>query len=85
MLKNGSGTTIANIGFVNNIAPSAKAKITFDVGPAPIKRNLDIFFALLNCSSSGSTKPANIAMNMANPPVLIPIFSKTPTIPCAPS
>ncbi len=47
--------------------------------------NFEIFFALLNSSSSGSTNPANIAINIANPPVLILIFSSVATIPWAPS
>jgi len=81
----GSGRTNAKIGFVNNRAPKANAKITFEVAPAPITLSFDIFFALSNSSSSGSTNPANNAIKTANPPVLIFIFSKDATIPWAPS
>ena len=68
-------------GFVNKIAPKANAKITFDVAPAPITLSFDIFLALSNSFSSGSTNPANSAIKIANPPVLIFIFSKVATIP----
>ena len=62
-----------------------KEKRTFEVAPAPMTRSREIFFALANSSSSGSTNPANKAMKTANPPVLIFIFSNVATIPCAPS
>ena len=54
---------------------------TFDVAPAPITLRRDIFFAFANYSSSGSTNPANNAIKIANPPVLILIFSNVATIP----
>src|SRR3972149_11434524 len=76
----GSGNTIAKRGFVSRIAPNAKEKITFDVAPAPITLSFEIFFALLNSSSSGSTNPANRAMKIAKPPVFILIFSNVATL-----
>jgi len=77
--------TIPKSGFVNIIAPKTIANNTFDVAPAPITLNFEIFLAFSNSSSSGSTNPANNAINIANPPVLIFIFSNAATMPCAPS
>ena len=67
------------------MAPKTNAKITLAVAPAPMTLNFEIFLALLNSSSSGSTNPANMAIKIANPPVFILIFSSAATIPWAPS
>jgi hypothetical protein len=45
---------MAKNGFVNKIAPNTKANITFDVAPAPMTLNFEIFLAFSNSSSSGS-------------------------------
>jgi len=66
-------------------AVAKNAKISSKTVARSITLSFDIFFALSNSSSSGSTNPANNAIKTANPPVLIFIFSKDATIPWAPS
>src|SRR5574340_75683 len=75
----------ANDGLNINSPAIMNENKTFDVAPAPITLRREIFFALTNSSSSGSTNPANSAIKTAKPPVLILIFSSVATIPCAPS